>query len=85
VVQTAQRKRKRALNARRGPRKSAITRQQFYLTPHDEEKVLLFTTGIVFGVGLAATLLGKSIFGGVVALVVALVLIFVEINQRYHD
>lgn len=64
--------------------KSLLTREQLYLNQHDEEKVLLFTTGIVLGVGLAASLLDKFLFGGLVALVVALVLIFIESNQKYH-
>lgn len=64
--------------------KSVATRNQLWLNQHDEEKVLLFTTGIVLGVGLAASLLDRFLFGGLVALVVALVLIFIESNQKYH-
>ena len=80
------RSRSRARNSRssRKPAKSTLTREQLYLNQHDEEKVLLFTTGIVLGVGLAASLLDKFLYGGLVALVVALVLIFVENNQKYH-
>ncbi len=73
-----QRARTRRLN------KSVLTKEQLYLNQHDEEKVLLFTTGIVLGVGLAASLLDRFIFGGLVALVVALVLIFIESNQKFH-
>ncbi len=71
--------------SRRVPDKSVLTKGQLYLNHHDEEKVLLFTTGIVFGVGLAAALLDKFFFGGLVALVVALVLVFVENNQKLHE
>jgi len=68
----------------RRPNKSLLTKEQLYLNQHDEEKVLLFTTGIVLGVGLAASLLDKFVYGGLVALVVALVLIFIESNQKFH-
>jgi hypothetical protein len=71
--------------SRRNSDKSVLTKGQLYLNHHDEEKVLLFTTGIVFGVGLAAALLDKFFFGGLVALVVALVLVFVENNQKIHE
>ncbi|MBI4170581.1 MAG: hypothetical protein HY514_02720 [Candidatus Aenigmarchaeota archaeon] len=77
------RARPRARRVKR-PHKSLLTREQLYLNQHDEEKVLLFTTGIVLGVGLAASLLDKFLFGGLVALVVALVLIFIESSQKYH-
>ncbi len=80
---TRPRARARARSARR-PAKSVLTREQLFLNQHDEEKVLLFTTGIVLGVGLAASLLDKFIYGGLVALVIALVLIFIESNQRFH-
>lgn len=78
------RARARSRSRARRPARSVLTREQLFLNQHDEEKVLLFTTGIVFGVGLAASLLDKFIFGGLVALVVALVLVFIESNQKYH-
>jgi hypothetical protein len=75
----------RSRSRSRQPDKSVLTKGQLYLNHHDEEKVLLFATGIVFGVGLAASLLDKFFFGGLVALVVALVLVFLENNQKLHD
>lgn len=79
-------KKKRNPRRRKAKRqtRSFLTREQFYLAQHDEEKVLLFTTGIVLGVGIAASLLNKFLYGGLVALVVALILIFIESNQKYH-
>ncbi|GEM_PF-6161089 len=76
--------RPRSRTRARRPNKSLLTKEQLFLNRHDEEKVLLFTTGIVLGVGLAASLLDKFIYGGLVALVVALVLIFIESNQKFH-
>ena len=82
----AKRKPRRARpSAAAGRERSVLTKEQFYLNQHDEEKVLLFTTGIVFGVGIAAVLLDKFVFGGIVALVMALVMVFIETNQKYHD
>ena len=60
--------------------KSTLNREQFYLNKHDEEKVLLFVTGIVFGMGMVATILDRFLFGGLAMLVVGLVLLLIELN-----
>ena len=69
---------KRASNRRH--EKSVLTREEFYLNKHDEEKVLLFVTGLVFGMGLVATIMDKFLFGGLAMLVVGLVLLLLELN-----
>ena len=61
-------------------RPSQLTREEFYLNKHDEEKVLLFVTGIVFGMGIVATVLDRFLFGGLAMLVVGLVLLLIELN-----
>lgn len=59
---------------------SRLTREEFFLNKHDEEKVLLFVTGLTFGMGLVATILDKFFYGGLAMLVVGLVLLLVELN-----
>ncbi len=59
---------------------SVLTRQEFYLNKHDEEKVLLFVTGLVFGMGVVASILDKFLYGGLAMLVVGLVLLLIELN-----
>ena len=63
--------------------KSVLTKDQLYLDRHDEEKVLLFTSGILLGVGIAVSVL-QNIFwyGWLSAVVIVLVLLFVESRQR---
>ena len=75
---------KKSKKVRRTPRrareKSMLTREEFFLDKHDEEKVLLFVTGLVFGMGLVATIMDKFLFGGLAMLVVGLVLLLLELN-----
>ncbi|HIG97277.1 MAG TPA: hypothetical protein HA230_02945 [Candidatus Aenigmarchaeota archaeon] len=75
---------KKSKKVRRTPRrareKSMLTREEFFLNKHDEEKVLLFVTGLVFGMGLVATIMDKFLFGGLAMLVVGLVLLLLELN-----
>ena len=68
---------------RRAPRRdtSKLTRQELWLNRHDEDKALLFATGIMLGIGIASTIMGSFIYGGVVAIVIALVLLFLERRQ----
>lgn len=66
--------------SRKQHRPSALTREEFFLNKHDEEKVLLFVTGLTFGMGLVATLLDKFLYGGLAMLVVGLVLLLIELN-----
>ncbi len=60
--------------------KSVMSREEFYLNKHDEEKVLLFLTGLVFGMGLVATILNEFLYGGLAMIVVGLVLLLIELN-----
>jgi hypothetical protein len=64
-----------------GRNKSVLTKNQLYLGMHDEDKALLFATGIMLGIGIAATILGNFVYGGLVAIVIALVLLFLERRQ----
>lgn len=73
-------KRAKSRRAARPSDKSLMTREDFFLNKHDEEKVLLFVTGLVFGMGLIATIFEKFLFGGLAMLVVGLVLLLVELN-----
>jgi hypothetical protein len=59
---------------------SVISREEFYLNKHDEEKVLLFLTGLVFGMGLVATILDEFLYAGLAMIVVGLVLLLIELN-----
>ena len=67
----------------RKPAKSVLTKDQIHLDRHDEEKVLLFTSGILLGVGIAVSIL-QNIFwyGWLSAIVIVLVLLFVESRQK---
>lgn len=54
-------------------------KKQFYLNMHDEDKVLLFASGILFGVGATVSILTqKLVYGGLVAITLALVMILIE-------
>lgn len=59
---------------------SKLTREEFWLNKHDEEKVLLFVTGLVFGMGVVASILDKFFYAGIAMLVVGLVLLLMELN-----
>lgn len=62
--------------------KGLITRD-LYLNTHDEEKVLLFTAGIVFGVGVSTYLMqGETVFTGLTLIIIGLVLAFIEARQQ---
>jgi hypothetical protein len=61
-------------------RDSVLNREEFYLNKHDEEKVLLFLTGLVFGMGLVATILDEFLYAGLAMIVVGLVLLLIELN-----
>lgn len=61
---------------------SYITNKELFLNKHDEEKVLLFAAGILFGAGLFSTLVNLFWFTGISMLVLALILLFVEQRQK---
>ncbi len=71
---------KRRKAARPKRERSVLTKEEFYLNKHDEEKVLLFVTGLVFGMGVVASILDKFLYGGLAMLVVGLVLLLIELN-----
>lgn len=62
--------------------RSYMNNKELYLHPHDEDKLLLFATGIIFGIGIAASLIGALMYSGVVFIIIALVLIYLEYRQN---
>ncbi|MFH0832733.1 MAG: hypothetical protein V1900_03385 [Candidatus Aenigmatarchaeota archaeon] len=66
-------------------KRSRLTAEEIHLDKHDEEKVLLFTAGILFGIGSAVTVLKNPFwYTGMVAVVIAAILIFVEKRQEFR-
>jgi uncharacterized oligopeptide transporter (OPT) family protein len=65
--------------------KSHFSEDEFYLEGHDEEKVLMFATGLVLGVGIASTILGIFIYGGIALVAIALSLIYMEHRQHVRE
>lgn len=63
----------------RKPKNSVMTKTHFYLNKEDEDKILLFTSGILFGVGAAVSIVQKSLwYGGLVAIALAMILLLIE-------
>ena len=61
---------------------SRMTREEFYLNKHDEEKVLLFTTGMLLGVGIVLGVLQNVFwYGWLSAIAIVLILLYVELRQ----
>ena len=80
VIPLASRRKHRQYRHPKG--KSRISHQEIHLDPHDEDKVLLFTAGMVFGVGASATLFSDAYwYGGLVAVALAVVLLLIEKRQ----
>ena len=72
---------KKVKRPKRKVSKSKLTKNQFFLDPHDEEKVLLFTTGVAFGVALAAAAINAFWYTGFVIIVMLLVFWYIEQRQ----
>lgn len=63
--------------------RSVLTAEELYLNRHDEDKVLLFTAGILFGTGTAVSILTNALwYSGIALLVLALVMLLVEKRQE---
>lgn len=62
--------------------RSLLTKEELYLNKHDEEKLMLFAAGMLFGIGLSTAILGALVYSGLVAIVLALVLLMVESRQE---
>ena len=75
-------KRKLVSSRRKKPEKSLLTKEELYLNRHDEEKLILFAAGMLFGIGLSTAILGALIYSGIVAIVLALVLLMLEARQE---
>ena len=65
--------------------KSKFSKEEFYLDAHDDEKVLLFATGLLLGIGIAATILGVFMYGGLSLVVIAMTLIYIEQRARARE
>lgn len=71
------------VSIKRKVKKSRLTNEELHLDRHDEDKVLLFTAGILFGVGAAVTIMKNPFwYTGLVAIVLAAILVFVEKRQE---
>jgi hypothetical protein len=67
-------------------KKSILTKNEFYLNLHDEEKALLFTSGILLGVGISVSVFADAFwYGGLSAIAIAAVLLLIEKRQELHD
>jgi len=63
--------------------KSVFTAKQLYLNKHDEEKVLLFVSGILFGVGLSVAIVSNMFWFSSLALAaIGIVLFLIEYRQE---
>tara|TARA_Y100000034_G_C6764081_1_gene340530 strand:- start:476 stop:682 length:207 start_codon:yes stop_codon:yes gene_type:complete len=54
----------------------------FNLSSHDEDKVLLLTTGLVFGMALACFIFQIYTYVGLAALSIGLVLLLIENREK---
>ena len=64
-------------------RKSVLTSNELHLNRHDEDKVLLFVAGILFGTGVSVSILMNTIwYTGIVLLVLALIFLLIEKRQE---
>ena len=61
---------------------SYVSSKELFLNKHDEEKVLLFASGILFGAGLFSSLVNLLWFTGISLVVLAIVLLFIEQRQQ---
>lgn len=62
--------------------KSVFTHKEFYLNKHDEEKLLLFVSGILFGVGLSVAIVSNIFWFSSLALAaIGVVLFLIEYRQ----
>lgn len=59
-----------------------IVQHDTTLDRHDEEKVLLFATGMLFGIGISLYFMQVLWFTGLTLLIFALVLLYIESRQE---
>lgn len=63
--------------------KSVLTKATFHLNKHDEEKMLLFAAGILFGVGISAAIVTNVFWFSSLALAaIGVVLFLIEYRQQ---
>ena len=59
-----------------------VVEHEINLHSHDEEKVLLFVTGILFGIGVSLYFMKVLWFTGLTLLIFSLVLLYIESRQQ---
>ncbi len=72
--------RKRASRRRRD--KSVLTKKEFYLSRHDEDKLLLFVSGMLFGVGVSTSIITNLFWFSSLALAAIGVVLFLVEYRR---
>ena len=76
------RRAKKVKVVKKQPAKSVLTKNKLHLNRHDEEKVLLFATGLLFGVGITVSILQNVFwYGWLSAIAIVLVLFLIESRQ----
>ena len=72
----------RKTRSRKKHEKSVLTKNEFHLNKHDEEKVLLFVAGMLFGVGISVAISTKVFWFSSLALAaIGIVLFLIEYRQ----
>ncbi len=72
---------KRKTRSRRTTRrkKSVLTKNEFFLDKEDEDRLLLFVAGILFGTGVCVSVLLNALwYGGLIAAALGVVLLLIE-------
>ncbi|MBI2076741.1 MAG: hypothetical protein HYT72_05845 [Candidatus Aenigmarchaeota archaeon] len=60
-------------------RPSVLTKDEFHLNPHDEEKLLLFVAGMLFGVGVSVSIVTTFFwFSGLATALIGAALFLIE-------
>lgn len=62
---------------------SVLTKDEFHLTRHDEEKLLLFVAGMLFGVGIAVSIVTSFFwFTGLATALIGIALFLMEYRSK---
>ena len=60
-----------------------LTKDEFHLSHHDEEKLLLFVAGMLFGVGIAVSIVTSFFwFTGLATALIGIALFLMEYRSR---
>ncbi len=64
-------------------RPSVLTKDEFHLNPHDEEKLLLFVAGMLFGVGTSVSIVTNFFwFSGLATALIGIALFLIEYRSK---